>query len=156
MRFVPLGVLLFAVVLAGPGCRDGSHTHSRVGGSEQVESDSHKPSNPWVKYSFAERQGRRLYERYCAVCHGVTGEGDGFNAFNLDPRPRSLADSAYVEALSDETLAQTIALGGRGVNKSVLMPAYLNTLTQDQIRYVVAYIRALSSAYLGKDGAGEE
>ncbi|NIT55943.1 MAG: hypothetical protein GWN00_06805 [Aliifodinibius sp.] len=44
-------------------------------------------------------------------------------------------------ALSDETLAEIIAFGGRGVNKSVLMPAYQNTLTKEQIANVVAYIR---------------
>ncbi|MEE9170069.1 MAG: c-type cytochrome [bacterium] len=43
---------------------------------------------------YAERKGKHLYAHYCAVCHGASGEGDGFNAFNLDPRPRNLADSS--------------------------------------------------------------
>jgi mono/diheme cytochrome c family protein len=94
--------------------------------------------------TYAQRQGKYIYGRYCAVCHGDQGAGDGFNAYNLDPKPHSLADSTYVAALSDEALSQVIALGGRGVNKSVLMPAYDGTLNQDQISYLVAYIRRLA------------
>jgi cytochrome c553 len=103
--------------------------------------DSLLRSDPWIKYSYTERQGKRLFEQYCAVCHGKSGEGDGFNAYNLDPRPHSLADSAYMKALSDETLTEIIAFGGKGVNKSVLMPAYQNTLSKAQVSSVVAYIR---------------
>lgn len=101
-------------------------------------------SDPWIKYSYTERQGKRLFEQYCAVCHGYSGEGDGFNAYSLDPRPHNLADSAYMKALSDETLAEIIAFGGMGVNKSVLMPAYQNTLSKMQISNVVAYIETFT------------
>lgn len=103
--------------------------------------DSLRKTDPWLEYSFVERQGKRIYDQYCAVCHGVTGEGDGFNSYNLNPRPHSLADSAYVSALSDANLTEVIALGGRGVNKSVLMPAYQQTLNDVQISFLVAYIR---------------
>jgi len=109
-----------------------------------ADAESLATSNPWVKYSFAQRQGKTVYERYCTVCHGRNGEGDGFNAFNLDPKPGNLADSSYIAALSDETLVQVIAFGGRVVNKSILMPAYQNTLTKDQVRYVVDYIRTFA------------
>lgn len=98
----------------------------------------------WEKYNVAERQGKRAYDRYCAVCHGVAGGGDGFNSYNLDPRPRSLADSTYMHAISDATLAETISRGGRGVNKSVLMPAYQSTLRPEQIQSLVTYIRTFA------------
>lgn len=94
--------------------------------------------------SYEQRQGKQLYDKYCAVCHGDQGAGDGFNAFNLDPRPRSLADSSYMTALSDPALAQVIALGGRGVNRSVLMPAYRYTFNENQISYLVSYVRTFS------------
>jgi mono/diheme cytochrome c family protein len=95
-------------------------------------------------FSYTQEKGGRLFDRYCVICHGQHGEGDGFNAYNLDPKPHSLADSAYVAAFSDEALSQVIALGGRGVNKSVLMPAYGWTLTKDQISYLVSYLRTLA------------
>jgi len=97
------------------------------------------PSN-----TYEQRQGKYLYLKYCAVCHGDEGGADGFNTYNLDPKPHSLADSSYVAALSDGSLTQVIGLGGRGVNKSVLMPAYGWTLSEAQISYLVSYVRVLA------------
>ena len=95
--------------------------------------------------SYEERQGSVLYMKYCAVCHGKEGKGDGFNAFNLDPRPRDFSDSSYMAALSDAQILQTIGGGGRSVNKSPLMPSYGWTIDNRQIRYVAAYIRTFSA-----------
>lgn len=102
--------------------------------------DSRLHGDPWIIYTYSERQGKRLFEQYCVVCHGQTGEGDGFNAYNLNPRPHSLSDSIYMRVLSNEILTEIISFGGKGVNKSVLMPAYRNTLNKTQISNVVAYI----------------
>lgn len=102
--------------------------------------DSPLRGDLWIIYTYAERQGNRLFEQYCVVCHGQNGEGDGFNAYNLNPRPHSLSDSIYMRTLSNETLTEIISFGGKGVNKSVLMPAYQNTLSKTQISNVVAYI----------------
>ncbi len=100
--------------------------------------------------TYEQRQGEYLYLKYCGVCHGEHGGADGFNTYNLDPKPHSLADSAYVAALSDAALTQVIALGGQGVNRSVLMPAYQWTLNKNQITYLVSYVRVLP-----RDGKGE-
>ena len=35
--------------------------------------------------------GKATFQHYCQTCHGETGAGDGFNAFNLDPHPRDLS-----------------------------------------------------------------
>lgn len=95
---------------------------------------------------YEEREGKFLFHVYCAVCHGDGGGGDGFNAYNLDVKPHSLADSAYMAQVSENSLRQVIALGGRGVNKSVLMPPYGHTLSEVQIGYLIAYIRGFTGA----------
>ncbi|MBI4547149.1 MAG: cytochrome c [Ignavibacteriae bacterium] len=94
--------------------------------------------------TYEERQGRQLYKKYCAVCHGEEGKGDGFNAFNLDPKPRNFTDSIYMSALSDERIVETISQGGRGVNRSMLMPTWGGRLKREEIKYVVSYIRRFS------------
>jgi high-affinity iron transporter len=111
--------------------------------------DSLTRSDPWVRYTYSERQGKQLFEQYCTICHGQSGEGDGFNAYNLNPKPHSLADSTYMKALSPETLTETISLGSKGINKSVLMPAYQKTLDKTQISNLVVYIETFTRTRSG-------
>ena len=40
------------------------------------------------------QDGKVLYDRYCASCHGVTGLGDGPAAEALSPRPTNLTTLA--------------------------------------------------------------
>ena len=99
--------------------------------------------NIWTRYNYDQREGKRLFEHYCSVCHGVGGAGDGFNSYNLDPKPNSFRDSVYMSNLSDPNLQQIITLGGQSMNKSTLMPAYSHTLTEIQIERLVKFIRTL-------------
>ena len=98
----------------------------------------------WETYSYKERVGLKLYGKYCAICHGTTGKGDGFNAYNLDPHPTNLTDSLYMSSLSDKYLNKIISYGGLSMNKSILMPAYENTLSTLQINSIISYLRKLS------------
>ncbi len=148
MRRVSLFALCGSLVLLLLSCQTREFSQNRQPGSLNwvagIYPDSLRQSDPWLKYSYEERKGKRLFDHYCLVCHGETGEGDGFNAYNLDPRPHSLADSTYISVISDAIIEEVIARGGRGVNKSVLMPAYANTLSKEQIQYLVKYIRTLA------------
>lgn len=101
-------------------------------------------AQPELVLTYEQRQGKYLYEEYCRVCHGDQGKGDGFNSYNLNPRPRDFSDSAYMSALGDQQVFATIRAGGRSVNKSPLMPAYGWTLTKDEIQYIVAYVKTFS------------
>jgi len=92
------------------------------------------------------QRGQKLLEHYCAVCHGASGEGDGFNAFNLNPKPRNLADRESMRRFSDQQLLAAISQGGLERGKSNLMPPWGNTLNERQVRYLVAYLRTLGEA----------
>ncbi len=93
--------------------------------------------------SYELRLGKDIYRHYCQTCHGETGAGDGFNAFNLDPRPRDLSDPALQKKKSDAEFADTIRRGGTGVGLSPLMPPWGHTLSPRQIDEVILSIRAL-------------
>ena len=96
--------------------------------------------------SYEQRQGKELYTKYCAICHGKEGKGDGFNAFNLEPRPRDFTDLKYMNALSDARLIETVIKGGRGVNRSPLMPTWGGRLKNDEVAYVLSFVRSLSKS----------
>jgi mono/diheme cytochrome c family protein len=96
--------------------------------------------------SYTLRIGRETYTHYCRTCHGDAGAGDGFNAYNLDPRPRDLSDPKFQTTHRDADLADAIRRGGAGVGLSPLMPPWGNTLTSRQITDVIAYLRTFRKA----------
>ena len=99
------------------------------------------PPRPEASYEL--RLGRAVYVSYCQTCHGEAGAGDGFNAFNLDPRPRDLSDPAFQKTKTDAEFADTIRRGGAGVGMSALMPPWGHTLSARKIDAVVLYLRSL-------------
>ena len=116
-------LLLFTLVA---GCSGRISTPQRQGlatDSLKAADSTNVTEASGPELSYEERQGKHLYEQYCLVCHGQEGKGDGFNAFNLDPRPRDFSDSVYMNALGDKQAIETISGGGRSVNKSPLMPS---------------------------------
>jgi mono/diheme cytochrome c family protein len=99
------------------------------------------PQPPQSSYEL--RLGRATFEHYCQTCHGETGGGDGFNAFNLDPRPRDLSDPAFQNKKTDADLKDVIQRGGAGVGLSSLMPPWGKTLSGDQVDQTILYLRTL-------------
>jgi mono/diheme cytochrome c family protein len=94
--------------------------------------------------TYEEREGQFLYTKYCNVCHGDAGKGDGFNAYNLNPKPQDFSDARYMNALSDQQIVQAITYGGSAINKSPLMPPWGGRLNKQEIDYLAAYVRSLA------------
>ena len=86
---------------------------------------------------------RELYLKYCASCHGVNGDGDGFNAKYLPTSPTKFSDSVYMSKRPDDTLFDGVAAGGYILNKSHLMPPWGDTLETTEILKLVAHMRKL-------------
>ncbi len=98
---------------------------------------------PLPDLGYNAREGRVLYRHYCLTCHGDEGHGDGFNAYNLDPKPRDLADPAFRAKRSDDDLAAIIRSGGGVAGLSTGMPPWGRTLNERQVRNIVDYLRTL-------------
>jgi len=84
-----------------------------------------------------------LYLKYCASCHGVSGDGKGYNAKFLPKTPINHADKAYMATRPDDTLYDGIHAGGYILNKHHFMPPWGQTLSHEEIRRLVAYMRKL-------------
>ena len=95
--------------------------------------------------AMAESQvrGHKVYQHYCAICHGDEGQGNGFNSTNLAVSPRDFTSPQFWQQATDERLLLTVANGGPAVGKSVLMPAWGRTLTDRQLHDVVAFLHTL-------------
>jgi mono/diheme cytochrome c family protein len=83
-------------------------------------------------------QGRAIYERHCADCHGPEGRGDGRLAISLSPRPGNLV-SAQTSAKSDQELLKIIAKG----RPRTAMGGWDDRLSQEDQVAVLAYIRSM-------------
>lgn len=92
------------------------------------------------------QNGKKLYDNYCAVCHGKEGKGDGPNSDSMDPPPRDLTDSGkekYMQKRTTDDLYAVIKLGGPGVEKSPTMPAWGKTISEYDIWSIISYISDL-------------
>lgn len=91
-----------------------------------------------------DAKGQALFAHYCAHCHGIKGEGNGYNAEFLDKEPANLSDKEFVSKKSNEQLLRVITLGGIGVKKSPLMPVFGNTISEEDIWALIAHVRKLA------------
>lgn len=86
------------------------------------------------------QRGAALYAQNCASCHGASGYGDGPAGKQLVPPPANLAWLGHSRmGGSDQYIYWTVAEGGQPLGTA--MPAFKETLSQNDIWAVVAYIR---------------
>ena len=70
------------------------------------------------------------------------------------PRPARHSDGTTMNALSDDYLFRVIDEGGAAVGKSPLMAPWGGTLSDDQIRSVIVFIRSLADPPYHPDQGG--
>lgn len=94
--------------------------------------------------------GKRVYRRACATCHGYSGDGKGPAARYLDPLPRDFTNGVYKfrstesgHPPTDQDLVRTITRGVGGT----MMPAFEAVLNERDSRDVAAYIKTFSSVF---------
>ena len=90
------------------------------------------------------KAGEAIYAQYCASCHGARGGGDGPISASLTPKPAKHGDGSYMNPLSNEHLFKVVKEGGPSVGKSPMMAALGGSLSDEQIRDVVAFVRTLA------------
>lgn len=91
-------------------------------------------------------EGRKIYRSYCTSCHGYFGKGDGPLADYVEIAPRDHTDARRMNARTDENLFATIHDGGPVNEFSVNMPLWRSSLTDDQMKDVVIYLRTIHLA----------
>jgi len=93
--------------------------------------------------------GREAYRQACARCHGIEGQGDGWDAKRFYPRPRDLTSGIYKfrstasgTSPTDDDLLRVFEQGLHGTN----MPDW-QYLDDDVQRDIVAYVKTLSPIF---------
>lgn len=86
--------------------------------------------------------GKRLFGNYCSTCHGDQGEGDGQNAYNLDPAPPNFKDT--LKSHPPSYWRQIIEGGTAALGRSPLCPPWGLELTNRQIDAIISYMKVLA------------
>jgi mono/diheme cytochrome c family protein len=95
--------------------------------------------------SYTYKEGKRLFSHYCAVCHGQSGDGTGrYYGYGLEPKPANFTDSSFFMTLTDDSMYQSIHDGPKSIGKSNLCPPWGNTLHDEEIHFLIDYIKTLS------------
>jgi high-affinity iron transporter len=85
--------------------------------------------------------GRAIYERSCASCHGMTGQGDGPAGARLSPRPPAIGSAVLMNGVTPGLTYRVISVGVPGTP----MAGYAGSLTSEQRWNLVGYVTSLRS-----------
>jgi mono/diheme cytochrome c family protein len=89
------------------------------------------------------QDGKAIYQKECAKCHGDGGAGDGAMGQKLKDKPTNwTAGGGGLKDLDDAKITESIKKGGGAVGKSKAMPAYPK-LSDAEVQSVVAYVKTL-------------
>ena len=88
-------------------------------------------------------RGAALHLKHCAECHGANGKSEVI-VLHMDTPPQDQSDPVYMKTLPDAYLYLAVCKGGLGVGKNFIMPAWGDLLSDQDIKDLVAQIRALS------------
>lgn len=108
--------------------------------------------------SDAQRQaGRELYDKYCAQCHGLAGDGVGYATERVKPRPRDFTAGKYKFRTTPSGTLPTDADLRRTIRDGLpytSMPGWSN-FTDDQVQNIIYHLKSFSDAFQNPDKAGQ-
>jgi mono/diheme cytochrome c family protein len=92
--------------------------------------------NPVAITKESLRKGKEIYEKKCALCHGVNGDGKGPSGDSLNPKPTSFREHHKMEMTDGEFFWKILT--GRGT-----MPSFKKDLSEKEIWNVINYVHTL-------------
>ena len=95
--------------------------------------EAKKMKNPIKATKASIQKGKEIYEKKCALCHGIKGDGKGTASAGLNPKPTNFKDS-HGEKMTDGEHFWKITTGrGR-------MPSFAKDLTEEERWHVINYV----------------
>ncbi len=88
-------------------------------------------------------QGKAVYIRTCAACHGASGLGDGPAGAKLNPHPPAIGTAAAMNGVTPALMYRVVSVGVSGTP----MAGFSTVLTSAQRWNVVAYINSLRATH---------
>jgi len=146
-----LAGLLLVALFAGRGWAHGSgHHHESAEGQEHMQQmqqlkeqipEEYRVMNrtPVVPDTKSINHGAQLYGRFCAVCHGSDGDGDGQAAATMESAPANFHDLEHSATYGPGEKYWIIGNGSGATG----MPGFANELSPQYRWDLVNYIHRL-------------
>jgi cytochrome c oxidase cbb3-type subunit 3 len=101
----------------------------------QVPADAKKPAAETAKPPTPAEKGKGLYMKYCALCHGDSGEG------YLADEANALANQDFLKSATDGFIVEAIIRGRPGTPMSAWGEVHGGVLTYGDVQALVAFMR---------------
>ena len=88
-------------------------------------------------------EGRAIYQKNCAACHGVTGLGDGPAGTTMKPHPPAIGSAEHMSGVSPALAFRVLSVGIAGTP----MQGYAGALTPTQRWNVIAYLNGMRATH---------
>lgn len=135
--------LVLGVLMASCGQKGAPARPDPLARAYDVETDWDDPQH-LIPLNYQQAQGKRVFYTYCVWCHADATPAGPSNRSYLTPTPPLANDGATFNPISDDFMRNTITLGGSAMGKSIVMPPWGETLSQEEIQAVIEFMRAVA------------
>ncbi len=142
-------VMLMGILILSTAYADGNGKHAGHGGhmdhmmkvQNMLKKELGGSYNASIKKATPKEliQGKEIYQKQCAACHGLQGKGDGPLVSALPSKPADFTDPIHSKFYSDRARIYIIKKGIPGT----AMAGMEKTLGNKEIRSVYLYIKSL-------------
>ena len=139
-------IFVFTILIGGIVCSCKENPSLRTGPSDLAYDTEQDPNDPQrtIPLQYQEAQGKRIFYDKCVWCHSDATPAGPSNRANLTPEPPLLNDGNVLNPLNNGVIQNIVTLGGSAVGKSPMMPPWGNTLSENDVRDVIAYVRRIA------------
>jgi high-affinity iron transporter len=88
-------------------------------------------------------EGKAIYEKTCASCHGPAGLGDGVAGRSMTPKPPAIGTAEHMRGVTPALTFRVVSVGIAGTP----MAGYASILTAEQRWNVVAYVNSMRATH---------